>query len=101
MGFGLDDEKRAGRPKRETGVLLACPDRNEFVPEVEIAVFVENQQILALAVLRTADQRDVALTSGDARQRNPRRVDARSLLTHEGTRRSRNTVHDGDVAGQQ
>jgi len=88
-------------PSAKPGVFLACPDRNEFVPEVEIAVFVENQQILALAVLRTADQRDVALTSGDARQRNPRRVDARSFLAHESARRSRNAVHDGNVAGQQ
>src|SRR5260221_7852270 len=49
---GLDDEKGAGRPQREAGAVLASPNRSEFVLEVEIAKFVEHQQVLALA--RTA-----------------------------------------------
>ncbi len=55
MGFGLDDKKRAGRPKCEPGVFPARPNRSKFVPEVEITEFIKNQQILALTVLRTAD----------------------------------------------
>src|SRR6266481_2659410 len=30
MGFGLDDKKRAGRPKREPGVFPARPNRKKF-----------------------------------------------------------------------
>src|SRR5712664_4122299 len=86
MSLGLDDKKRAGRPKRETGVFLARPNRSKFVPEVEIAEFIENQQILALTVLRTADQRDIALSGGDTCERDSRRVDAGGFLAHEGAR---------------
>ena len=66
---------------------------NNFTPRA--------QQVLALAVLRTANQSDVALPAGDARQRNSRGIDAGSLLAHERPRRARDPVHDGDVAGQQ
>ncbi len=88
-------------PSAKPALLLARPDRSEFVLEVEIAELVEHQQILALAVLRAADQRDVALAGGDARERDPCRVDAGGFLAHEGARRSGDAVHDGDVAGQQ
>ena len=39
---------------------------------------------IALAIMRAADQRDVALAGGDPRQRDPRRVDSRHFLAHEG-----------------
>ena len=73
-------------PSAKPACPAARPDRREFVLEVEVAEFVEHQQVLALAVLRAADQRDVALPAGDARQRDPRRVDAGGFLAHEGAR---------------
>ncbi len=101
MRLRLDDEESAGGAKREAGVVLPSPDRSELVPEVEIIEFIENQQVLALAVLRAPDQRDVALTGRDACERDPRCVDAGSFLAHEGARRAGHAVHDGDVAGEQ
>ena len=101
MRLGLDHQKGAGRAEREAGMSLARPDRRELVLEVEVAELVEHQQVLALAVMRTADQRDVALAGGDPRQRDPRRVDAGGFLAHEGARRAGDAVHDGDIAGQQ
>ncbi len=79
----------------------ARPDRRELVLEVEIAELVENQKILALAVVRAADQRDVALAGRNARQRDPRRIDAGGFLAHEGARGPGYAVDDGDIAGQQ
>src|SRR5450755_779779 len=73
--LGLDDQKSPGRAERETGMSLALPDRGIFVLEIEIAEFMEDQEILALAIMRATDQRDVALARGDARQRNPGRID--------------------------
>ena len=48
-----------------------------------------------------ADQRDLALSGCDPRQRDPRRVDAGGFLAHEGARRAAHAVDDGDVAGEQ
>src|ERR1700716_1198936 len=101
MSFGLDDEKSAGRAERKACVFLARPNRRKLVLEVEAAELVEDQEVLAFAVLRATDQRDVALTAGDTCERDPRRVNACSFLAHESARRSGYAVHDGDVAGQQ
>src|SRR6202047_2649975 len=65
---GLDHKKRAARSKRKATLLAARPNRNELVFEIEIAELVENQQILALAILRATDQGDVALAGSDARE---------------------------------
>ena len=51
--------------------------------------------------MRAADQRDVALSGRDTRERDPCRVDTRGFLAHEGARRAGHAVHDGDVAGEQ
>ena len=74
MRPGLDDKKGAAGAEREARLFLARPYRFEFVLEVVIAELVENQQVLALAVMRTSDQRDVALAGGDACERDPRRI---------------------------
>src|SRR5258707_10364356 len=97
----FDDEESAGGPQREAGVFLASPNRSELVPEIEIAEFIEHQQVLALAVLRTTDQRDVALTGGDACECDPCGVNACGLLAHEGPRRPGSPGHDADIARQQ
>src|SRR5437588_12995810 len=100
MRLGLDHEERAGGAERKSSARPASPDRCELVLEVEIAELVQNQEILAFAVMRAADQRDVALTARDARQRNSRGIRARDLLAHEGARGSANAVDNGDIAGQ-
>ncbi len=71
-----------------------------LVLQVEVAELVEHQQILALAIVGGADQRDVALSCGDPRQRDPCGIDAGGFLTHEGARRSGHAMDDSDVAGQ-
>src|ERR1700733_6516016 len=101
MRSRLDDEKGAARAEREARVFLARPYRFELVLEVVIAELVENQQVLALAVMRTSDQRDVALAGRYACERDPRRIHTRDFLAHESARGSRHAVHDGDVAGQE
>src|SRR5258708_511135 len=65
MRLGFDHKKRTGGAERETRLRLAHPNRGEFVLEVEIAALVENQEVFALAVMRTADQRNVALAGVD------------------------------------
>src|SRR5580692_8924684 len=97
----LDDEKRAAGSERKTALLAARPNRSEFAGEIKITELVENQQILALAVLRAANQCDVTLTGRDPRQRDPGRVNAGGFLTHEGTRRPGYAMDNGDIAGQQ
>jgi hypothetical protein len=62
---------------------------------------VEHQQIMPLAVVGAADQRDIALAGLDARMRDPHRVDAGLLLAHEGARGAGDAMHDRDVAGEQ
>src|SRR6202035_564965 len=101
MRLRLDHEESPGRAEREAGMPLARPNRRELILEVEVAELVEHQQVLALAILRTADQRDIALPRGDAGKRDTRGVDARDFLAHEGPRRSGDAVHDRDVARQQ
>ena len=81
-------------------MLPACPDRCELALEVEVAELVEHQQVLALAIVRTADQRDVALAGCDARKRDPGGVRARDFFAHEGARGSGHAVDDRDIAGQ-
>src|SRR6185437_2439039 len=66
-----------------------------------VAELVQDQYVLALAVLRAPDQGNVALAGRNARERNARGVHAGSFLTHEGARRPAYAVHDGDIAGKQ
>ena len=51
--------------------------------------------------MRAADQRELALSGGDARERDAHRVDAGRLLAHEGARGAGDAVHDRNVAGEQ
>src|SRR5258708_23323644 len=96
MRLGFDHKKRTGGAEREARLLLAHPNRGEFVLEVEISALIENQEVLALAVMRTADQRNVALAGRDPRQRDPRDIGARDLLAPEGARGYPDAVdHDG------
>lgn len=97
----LQHQERAGRTKREAGMILARPHGGELVLQVEVAEFVEDEQVLALAIVRAADQRDVALARGDARQRDTGGIGAGNLFAHEGARGAAKSMHDGDVAGEQ
>ena len=81
-----------GGPRSQTGEASA-----QHVP----AGVVEEEQILAFAVVRAADQRELALAGADARERDAHRIDARRLLAHEGARGAGDAVHDRDVAGEQ
>ncbi len=101
MRAGFDHDKSSACAERKARLLLACPNRSVFVLEIVAAEFVEQQKILAFAIMRAADQGDVALPGGDPRQCDPRRVDTGDFLAHEGTRGSRHAVDDGDVAGEQ
>ena len=82
-------------------MVLASPDGCKLVLQVEVAEFVEDEQILALAIMRPSDQRDVAFAGCDPRQRDAHCVRSRYLFAHEGARGAADTVHDGDVAGEQ
>src|SRR4029077_1844221 len=84
MRLGLEGEGGAGRADRKTLVALSLPHRREPVAKIVVAELIEQQQILALAILRAANQRDVALAGGDTRQRDTRRVEAGGFLAHEG-----------------
>ena len=66
-----------------------------------LAEFIEHQQIGPLAIMRAADQRDVALSGADARKRDTHRIDAGEFLAHEGARGAGHAVHDRDIAGEQ
>src|SRR5262245_59696203 len=95
----LQHQEHAGRTEREAAMRLAAgPERGEFALEVEVAEFVEEQQILALAIMGGADEGNVALAALDAGQRNPRRVDRGGFLAHEGARGTGDAMHDRDIA---
>src|SRR5262249_62149975 len=74
----LQHQERAERAERHA--LGALPDRLESTTQHVSAAVVEQQQILALAVVRSADQRQFALSGGDALERDAYRVDARRPL---------------------
>ena len=94
-------QETAGGAERKTASAFALPDGGVRLFQIEVAEFIEDEQIGAFAIMRCADQCDLALSGRDARQRDPRRVDGGCFLAHEGARRAAHAVHDGDVAGQQ
>ena len=72
-------------PERaEHHALLTLPDRLEASAQHVSARVIEQQQVLPLAVMRSADQRQLALSGGYASERDAYRVDACRLLAHEG-----------------
>ena len=79
----------------------ALPDRRKLLFQRGAAEFVEHQQVGPLAVIRAADQRDLALPGGDARERDAHGIDAGGFLAHEGARGAGDAVHDRDIAGEQ
>src|SRR3954451_12542034 len=98
---GLQHDKSSGRAECKAGVSLPSPNRRELPLEVEVAEFIKNQEVLALADLRTADQHDVTLAGRDARQRNSRRIDAGCFFAHERAGSAADAVDDGDIAREQ
>ncbi len=97
----LDHQERAERAQRDAPARAALPHRREFVLQVEPAERVKQQKVLPLAVVRAADQRNLALSGNDARERNPHRIRPRRLLAHEGARGAGHPVHDRNIAGQE
>ncbi len=79
----------------------AIPDRPVVAAQHVSAGVVEQQQVLTLAVVRAAHQRDVALPGGNARERDAHRIDPRRFLAHEGARRADDAMDDRDIAGEQ
>ena len=79
MLAGFQHQETAGGAERKAAVAFALPDRRILLLQIEVAEFIEDQQIGALAIMGGADQRDLALPGLDAGQRDPRRVDARRL----------------------
>src|SRR5246127_2582051 len=100
MRLGLQHQEGAGRAEREAGMLLAVPHGDEFVPYEEIAELVEDHQVFTFSIVRAADQHDVALAGGNARECNARRVDARDLFAHESARGAADAMDDCDIAGE-
>ena len=101
MSALFDHQEGAERAEREAALGRALPHRREPVLEIEPSELIEHQQVFALAVMRTADQHDVALPGGDTRERDPHRIDAGGLLAHEGARGAGDAVHDRDIARKQ
>ena len=97
----FDHQEHATGAQRKSAPGAARPHRCVAVLQIEVAELVEHQHVLALTVVGGADQRDVALAGGDARQRNADSVDAGGFLAHERARGAGDAVHDGDVAGEQ
>src|SRR6266508_5713458 len=66
----LQNEECAERAEHHAGGARALPDRPECAAQHVSAGVVEQQQIMALAVVRAAHQREVALARVDSRERN-------------------------------
>jgi hypothetical protein len=79
----------------------AIPDRREFALQHAPAELEGEQHIPARAVVGAADQRQLALSGGDARLRDAHRIDAGGFLAHEGARGADHAVHQRDIAGEQ
>src|SRR3954452_25161937 len=79
---GLNDKKGACGPQRKAAVLRSCPNRSEFVLQIIIAEFIEDEQVGPLAIVCRANQRDIALARSDASQRDPRSIDPGGFLSH-------------------
>ncbi len=101
MRPGFDYQEGADRAEREAGVIVPLPYRGVCVLQAVAAELIKHQQIGAFAVIRAADQRNVALSGLDARERHAHGVDAGGLLAHEGARGAGDAMHDRDVAGEQ
>ncbi len=82
-------------------MIAAPPHRAEFAGEIVPRELVEQQHLLAFAVLGAADEQDLALSGLDARKTDSHRVDAGALFAHEGAGGAGDAVHDRDVAGEQ
>jgi len=76
--LGLDDQKSPGRAEREPRNAPRAPTTGAylFLRLKSPNSYKEPAQILALAIMRASDQRNVALAGGNARERNVGRVDA-------------------------
>jgi hypothetical protein len=55
---------------------------------------------MALGIVGAADEHGVDLAGRDTGLGDPQRINASHLLAHEGPRRARHAVHDGDVAAR-
>ena len=84
MLAGLQHEECAERAEHHAS--LALPHRLEGAAQHVSAGIVEEEQILALAVVRAAHQRELALPGHDAGERDAYGVDASRLFAHEGAR---------------
>src|SRR5437764_52217 len=60
MFLRLDDKEGAGRAERKAGVFRPLPHRRELVLQIVVAESVQEHQVLALAIVRAADQGDIA-----------------------------------------
>ena len=80
-------------PRSQTGANVSLQQR---------AGLLEDQQdVPARGVIGAADQRQFALSGGDARLRDAHGVDAGGFLAQERARGSDDAVHDRDIAGEQ
>ena len=78
-----EHQERAERAKHHAARRTAFPHASVASTQQVPAGFVQQQQILALAAVRAADESKLALPRGDARQRNANRVDPGGFFAHE------------------
>ncbi len=101
MLAAFEHQERAHGAERDAAVRAAIPDRREFVLEHDAAELEGEQHVPARAVIGAADQRQFALTGGDARLRDAHGVDAGRFLAHERARGADDAMHDRNIAGEE
>ena len=97
----LYDQECAERRQRETTVAIpALPNWSILVLKRQVGEFIQHQQIRTLAIVRSADQSNIALSHANTRVRNSHRVYTSRLFAHKRPRRPGHTVNDRDVSGE-
>src|SRR5437868_15522250 len=96
----FEHKESAHRAKRKPASRTALPNRGEFFLQIVMAELIEHQQVPALAIMRAADQHNVALAGIDARDRDAHGIDAGAFFAHESARRTGYAMHDGDIAAE-
>src|SRR5262249_23763788 len=98
----FEHQERAERAKRHAAApRRALPDRREAVLQELFSEREDDQKIAPLAVLRAADEDDVALPRFDARKAGPHPATASRFLPHKGARGTGDAMYDRNIAGKQ
>src|SRR5262249_17080143 len=99
MVFALQHQKSTHGRKGDAAIGAAIPYRSELLLQDDAAKFECKEYVPARAMIGAANQRQLALSGGDARLRHTDRIDPCGLLAHECARSADNAVDQRNVAG--